>query len=39
MDIVYSIVGIGLMSMVVLVGIVGIVKVLRDTNKIKDTEE
>jgi hypothetical protein len=37
-DIAYMVIGIGLMGMVVLVGIIGIVKVWRDTNKIKDTE-
>jgi hypothetical protein len=38
-DIGYMIAGIGLMCMVVLVGIVGLMRVLRDINKIKDTEE
>ena len=33
------IVGIGLMGMVVLVGMIGIIKVWREINKIKDTEE
>ena len=34
----YKIVGIGLMSIVVLVGIIGIVKVLKQINKQKDKE-
>ena len=38
-DIGYMIVGIGLMGMVVLVGIIGGIKLLREINKIKDTEE
>jgi hypothetical protein len=38
-DILYMIVGIGLMGIVVLVGIIGGVKLLREINKIKDTEE
>jgi hypothetical protein len=37
-NIAYMIVGIGLMGMVVLVGIIGCIKVLRQINKIKDTE-
>jgi hypothetical protein len=38
-DIGYMIVGIGLMGMVILVGIIGSIKVLRQINRIKDTEE
>jgi hypothetical protein len=38
-NIAYMIVGIGLMGMVVLVGMIGIIKVWRQINKIKDTEE
>ena len=38
-DIAYMVIGIGVMSMVLIVSIVGIVKIWRDTNKIKDTEE
>lgn len=38
-DIGYMIVGIGLMGIVVLVGIIGGVKLLREINKIKDTQE
>jgi len=38
-DIAYKIVGIGIMSGVILIGIVGIVKVLRQIRNIKDTEE
>lgn len=37
-DTAYVVLSIGIMSIVVLVGIVGIVKVLRETNKIKDKE-
>jgi hypothetical protein len=37
-DIGYMIVGIGLMGIVILVGIIGGVKLLREINKIKDTE-
>ena len=38
-DIGYMIVGIGLMGIVILVGIIGGIKLLREINKIKDTEE
>jgi hypothetical protein len=38
-DIGYMIVGIGLMGMVILVGIIGSIKVFRQINRIKDTEE
>jgi hypothetical protein len=38
-DIAYMVIGIGIMSMVLIVGIVGIVKVWMDTNKIKDTKD
>ena len=38
-DIGYMIVGIGLMGIVILVGIIGGVKIMRQINKIKDTEE
>ena len=38
-NIAYMIIGIGLMGMVVLVGMIGIIKVWRQINKIKDTEE
>ena len=37
-DIGYMIVGIGLMGIVILVGIIGGIKLLREINKIKDTE-
>lgn len=38
-DILYMIVGIGLMGIVILVGIIGGIKLLQQINKIKDTEE
>jgi hypothetical protein len=38
-DIGYMIVGIGLMGIVILVGIIGGIKLLREINKIKDTQE
>jgi hypothetical protein len=38
-DTAYVVLGIGIMSVVVLIGIVGIVKILRETNKIKDTKD
>ena len=38
-DIGYMIVGIGLMGIVILVGIIGGIKLLREINKIKDPEE
>lgn len=37
-DIVYMIIGIGLMLSMIGMGVVGIVKIIRETNKIKDTE-
>lgn len=37
-DILYMIIGIGLMLSMIGMGVVGIVKIIRDTNKIKDTE-
>jgi hypothetical protein len=37
-DIGYMIVGIGLMGIVILVGIIGGIKLLREINKIKDTQ-
>ena len=37
-DILYMIVGMGLMGMVVLIGIIGGVKLLQQINKIRDTE-
>jgi hypothetical protein len=38
-DILYMIVGMGLMGIVILVGIIGGIKLLQQINKIKDTEE
>ena len=37
-DIAYMVIGIGIMGTILIVGIVGIVKIWKDTNKIKDTE-
>jgi hypothetical protein len=37
-DTAYVVLGIGIMSTIVLIGIVGIVKIIRETNKIKDNE-
>ena len=37
-DIAYGVIGIGIMGTILIVGIVGIVKIWKDTNKIKDTE-
>ena len=38
-DIAYMVIGIGLMLSMIGMGVVGIVKIWRDTNKIKDTKE
>ena len=38
-NIVYMIIGIGLMILTISVGLIGIIKVWRQINKIKDTEE
>ena len=37
-DIVYMIIGIGLMILTISVGLIGFIKVWRDINKIKDRE-
>lgn len=37
-DIAYMVIGIGLMSMVFVVGIVGVIKMYKDIRNIKDTE-
>ena len=38
-NIAYMIVGIGLMILTISVGLIGFIKVWRDINKLKDTEE
>jgi hypothetical protein len=38
-DIGYMIIGIGLMILTISVGLIGFIKVWREINKIKDTEE
>ena len=38
-NIAYMIIGIGLMILTISVGLIGIIKVWRDINKLKDTEE
>jgi NADH:ubiquinone oxidoreductase subunit K len=38
-NIVYMIIGIGLMILTISVGLIGFIKVWRDINKLKDTEE
>ena len=38
-NIVYMIIGIGLMILTISVGLIGFIKVWREINKLKDTEE
>jgi hypothetical protein len=38
MNTAYVVLSIGIMSIVIGIGIVGLIKILRETNKIKDTE-